>query len=159
MKTPGKALLTVFGAGYVPWAPGTAASGVAILAYWCILNGLGGGPALAVSAGLALAFSAVTVLWGGEAERTCGERDPGWIVSDEAAGQLVAVLGLGGAPGLAFAFVGFRLFDITKPFPIGRLQKLPGGWGILVDDLAAGAVTVGLAHLVAWIRPEWGLLG
>ena len=110
MKTPAKVFLSVFGAGYVPWAPGTAASGVAILAYWCILRGLGGGPAAAVSAGLALAFSAVTVLWGGEAERTGGERDPGWIVSDEAAGQLVAVLGLGGAPGLAFAFVGFRLF-------------------------------------------------
>jgi phosphatidylglycerophosphatase A len=138
---------------------GTAASGVAILAYWCILRGLGVGPAEAVSAGLALAFALVTVLWGGEAERTGGARDPGWIVSDEAAGQLLAALGLGGAAGLALAFVGFRLFDIAKPFPIGRLQKLPGGWGILIDDVAAAAVTAGLIRLAGWMAPGWGLLG
>lgn len=153
-----KAVLSALGAGYVPFAPGTAASAVAILAHSCIFWALDRGPATAVSAAVALAFAAATVAWGGEAERLSGEIDPGWVVSDEVAGQLVAAAGLGGPVALAAAFAGFRVLDIAKPFPVGRLQRLPRGWGILADDLAAGALVAGLIRLADWLRPGWGLI-
>ncbi len=153
-----RAMLSVFGIGRVPLAPGTAASGVAILAHWCIVGALESVPAAAVSASLAAAFALATLLWGADAERRGGKIDPGWIVSDEIAGQLVAVIGIGSLPGLALAFFGFRFFDVAKPFPIGRLQRLPGGLGILAADRAAAAVVGGLVRFAAWRVPEWGLM-
>jgi len=158
LKAPAKAVLSVFGAGFVPVAPGTAGSAVAILAHLCIFEVLESGPATAVSAVVALALAAATVLWGGEAERRHGGRDPQWVVSDEAAGQLVAAAGVGGPIGLAVAFAGFRLLDIAKPFPISRLERLPGGWGILADDLAAGALVAGGLRLAGLLMPNAGLL-
>ncbi|MHC5057017.1 MAG: phosphatidylglycerophosphatase A family protein [Planctomycetota bacterium] len=153
MRAPVKAILSVFGTGFVPGAPGTAASAVAILVHSCIFLALDRGPATAVSAVLALAFAAATVLWGGEAEARHGARDPKWVVSDEAAGQLVAAVGIGGPVGLAVAFAGFRLLDIAKPFPIRRLERLPGGWGILADDLAAGALVAVAMRLAGPLLP------
>ena len=75
------------------------------------------------------------------------------MVIDEVAGQWIALLG---SPpdwrhGL-IALVLFRLFDITKPFPVRRLERLPGGWGIVFDDVAAGLYALGIASLVRiWI--------
>lgn len=158
MRAPVKAILTVFGTGLVPGAPGTAASAVAILGHLCIFFVLDRGSATAVSAVVALAFAAATVIWGGEAERTHGARDPKWVVSDEVAGQLVAVAGVGGPVGLVVAFAGFRLLDIAKPFPISRLERLPGGWGILADDLAAGALVAVAIRIAAQLLPDAGLL-
>lgn len=73
-----------------------------------------------------------------------GERDPAPVVSDEVAGYLVAVAftagtGAGFWPRALGAFVLFRLFDIWKPWPCARLERLPGGLGIAADDVAAGA--------------------
>lgn len=153
MRAPAKAILSVFGAGFIPVAPGTAGSVVAILAHLCIFEVLDWGPATVVSAVVALVFAVATVLWGGETERRHGGRDPQWVVSDEAAGQLVAAAGVGGPVGLAVAFAGFRLLDIAKPFPIGRLERLPGGWGILADDLAAGALVAAAIRLAGPLLP------
>ena len=157
MRAPVKAILSVFGAGYVPVAPGTAASAVAILAHLCIFSALDWGPATVVSLIVALVFAAATVVWGGKAERLHGARDPGWVVSDEVAGQLVAAVGIGGPVGLAVAFAGFRLLDIAKPFPLRKLERLPGGWGILADDLAAGAFVAAAIWLAGPLLP-WGLV-
>jgi phosphatidylglycerophosphatase A len=55
-------------------------------------------------------------------------------------------------------FAGFRLLDIAKPFPIGRLQRLPGGWGILADDLAAGLAVCAALRLADWLVPAWNLV-
>lgn len=158
LRAPVKAVLSVFGAGLVPFAPGTAASAVAILAHSCIFRALDWGSATAASAAVALAFAAATVLWGAKAERWHGARDPKWVVSDEVAGQLVAVAGIGGPVGLAVAFAGFRVLDIAKPFPIRRLERLPGGWGILADDLAAGMLVAGIVQFAGWLLPDLGLL-
>ena len=79
--------------------------------------------------------------------------DPGFVVIDEVVGQWIALLG---SPadwrhGL-IALVLFRLFDITKPFPVRRLERLPGGWGIVFDDVAAGLYALGVASLLRiWI--------
>ena len=81
------------------------------------------------------------------------DQDPGSIVIDEAAGVLLALSGCG--PGdwlrMAAALIAFRFFDILKPCPIGSLQNLPGAFGVLVDDLAAGA----FAWLVAYGLMSW----
>ena len=75
------------------------------------------------------------------AERFFAKTDPGQVVVDEVAGQLLAFVALPDASWkwLAAGFVLFRAFDILKPFPARRAERLPGGWGIMTDDVAAGA--------------------
>lgn len=78
-------------------------------------------------------------------EKRSGQRDPSFVVIDEVAGMWLALLGarqvwwyfLG-------AFIIFRLFDILKPGPINRLQELPGGWGIMLDDIGAGLAALAI---------------
>ena len=97
---------------------------------------------------IALGVPAATIV-----ERESGRTDPGFVVIDEVIGQWIALLG---SPadwrhGL-IALVLFRLFDITKPFPVRRLERLPGGWGIVFDDVAAGLYALGVASLLRiWI--------
>lgn len=110
---------------------------------------------MASAAAVGLLFAAATVAFGGRAEELTGRKDPGWIVSDEAACALWAVLGLEGSWELLGVFAAFRLFDVAKPFGIRRLQRLRGGWGILLDDLAAGALARGLVEAVRWSL-AWG---
>ena len=78
-----------------------------------------------------------------------GKKDPGIVVIDETAGQLLSFLG---APvnwqSLLVGLILFRLFDITKPFPIRRLEKLPDGTGIVVDDLGAGLYALAIMQLL-----------
>ena len=98
-------------------------------------------------------FSLLAVWLAGRAEReeVFGPgRDPGQIVIDEAAGLLLACYGLGAEPWWEpwLALAAFRLFDITKPFPAGRSQDWPGGWGVVADDLWAGLYALGVVRLV-----------
>lgn len=93
-------------------------------------------------AGLVAFFVVVTVvgIWAAHrAEHVLGGKDPGAIVIDEVAGMTLSVLAV---PltfwTLAVAFLLFRVFDIVKPFPAGASQRLPGGFGVVVDDLIAG---------------------
>jgi phosphatidylglycerophosphatase A len=140
------ALATGFGLGRLPVAPATWASfAVALvllaLAAWC--------PSALdpVPLGLAILLLVPASVWAsGEAEKDLGH-DAKPIVLDEIVGMLVAVWcvprALDGPP-VAFllaAFLLFRIFDIAKPFPIGLSQKLPGGLGIVTDDVLAGVAT------------------
>ena len=106
--------------------------------------------------GLVISLLAVPVV--GRAAAAMGREDPGCIVLDEIAGQLLAsaVVPLFAypTPGVALAawavsFFAFRLFDVWKPGPIRGWQSLPGGWGIVVDDVAAGLLAAGLTSGVA----------
>ena len=156
-----RALLSLFGVGYLPGAPGTFASGVAILAYSGMLWGLGATAANVACATGAVLFALVTVVAGGGAERDeegRTGRDPRWIVSDEVAGQLVGVFLARWPWGVLASFLGFRVLDIAKPFPISRLERLPGGCGILADDLAAAAAVCAALRLVDWLASRWGLV-
>lgn len=129
-------LATVFGAGYFPLAPGTFASALTVLACFA-LGAFGHGYWLLAAA--ALLF--VPACWAaGVAERVLGGRDPGRVVIDEALGQMITLAAVpagGWKYGLA-GFILFRIFDIAKPFPIRRSERLPGGAGIVVDDVIAG---------------------
>jgi len=86
-------------------------------------------------------------------ERAAGRKDPGVIVIDEVAGMTLSVLWLPLTPAvLAAAFVLFRVFDVIKPFPADRSQALPGGLGVLMDDLIAGLyVLLILTGVRAWV--------
>jgi phosphatidylglycerophosphatase A len=112
------------GAGYSPVAPGTAGSLVAAIALWFIPFSLGTWAAQRV-------------------ETVTGHKDPGVIVIDEFAGMMLSVMFLPRTLGVfTSAFLLFRLFDIWKPFPARESQALRGGFGVMVDDLIAGAYTL-----------------
>jgi phosphatidylglycerophosphatase A len=127
------------GLGLLPFAPGTfgtlAGVGLAVIALWAP------NPDVAV-----LVFAALVTMLGvplaRAAEREAAREDPGWFVLDEVAGFLLAVAFTPLAARTPFvllaAFVAFRVFDIAKPWPLRRLEKLPRGWGVMADDLAAG---------------------
>ena len=150
-----RALATVGGLGDRLPAPGTTVGSLAGAAlYW-------GASALWPSAVAAVALAGLAVLlplavWacGAEARRR-GVVDPGPVVLDEVAGQWAALAVVAlvqhrppGLAELAAAFLLFRAFDVVKPWPIRRLEALPGGWGIVADDLAAGLVAGAVAALL-----------
>jgi phosphatidylglycerophosphatase A len=129
-----KLLSTCFGIGYFPAAPGTFTSVVAVLCYFFIpvLHN----PLLLFC--LVALLSGVGIWAGGVMEESYGN-DPSIVTIDELAGQWLALVALpeGVAPVL-LALLFFRFFDIAKPGPVDALQRLPGGWGIMLDDLLAG---------------------
>jgi phosphatidylglycerophosphatase A len=133
-----------------PIAPGTVASAVTAVILWLTR------PSLLV---LALAVAIVTVLgiWASdEAEPVLARgKDPGAIVVDEVAGMALSVLTVPLTPAvLVVGFVLFRIFDVLKPFPANVSQRLPGGLGVMIDDLIAGLyalVIVLLIRRMGWL--------
>jgi phosphatidylglycerophosphatase A len=137
------ACATAFGAGYVPFAPGTVGSAAGLL-LWAAL------PASPLVQSGAIVALFVLGSWSGSvAERHFGRTDPGHVVIDEVMGMLITLfLNPVGGWGVAVAFLLFRIADIIKPFPANRLERLPGGVGIMADD-AMAAVYANLALRLA----------
>jgi len=132
------AVSTWFGCGYVPAAPGTAGAAAAIGIAVLIEHYATWKPGW--FAALALAVSGPAIWAAGETARQHQLKDPGFVVVDEVVGQWLALAGartLNWKSYLA-AFLLFRLFDIWKPPPVRQLEALPGGVGIVADDLMAG---------------------
>lgn len=148
-------IASVCGVGYVPVASGTVASVVAI-ALALPIGLYGGGWSLLAASLIAFGIG----IWAcGDHVRATGREDPSECVIDELAGQWLACafavlpLGLPAAPitlwGVLLAFALFRLFDIWKPWPVSWAdQKLPGGLGVMADDMIAGLMA-GLLVLAA----------
>jgi phosphatidylglycerophosphatase A len=142
-------IATAFGAGYSPIAPGTAGSAVALAILWLVPFS---------RTGLIVYFAAVTIAgtWAAHlVEAAAREKDPGAIVVDEVAGMTLSVLLLPLTPSVLLAgFVLFRIFDVVKPFPANRAQALPGGLGVMIDDLIAGLyvllVLVAVRAITGW---------
>lgn len=152
MKQTGKLLVSFFGLGYLPKFPGTWGSFGAALLY--LLLAFLGAPMLAVCLGLAAMFSVLTIILGSPAEKAFGRKDPSQVVTDEVAGYFLSAAFLFPVKPLAAAacaFVLFRIFDITKPPPVRSIEKLPGGWGLTLDDIAAGLYALGAGHLVFFL--------
>ncbi len=148
MKFLARLFLSGFGTGYLPVAPGTWGSAAVVGIYllcgwqWPDQRAL-----LTIMAAVAIASSLACVAFGRLGEIVWNKKDPSQCVADEWAGQAVALLWVPllpqmGYSGLAIVacvgFVAFRVFDILKPPPARQLEKLPRGWGVLLDDLAAG---------------------
>ena len=129
---------TWFGCGYCPWGPGTLGSLAAVLPVALLHFYVGAGRATIF---MLLAALLLPAIWAAtRTARFVGKEDPGIVVVDEVLGQWVTLLGATvlSAKALVAGFVLFRLFDIWKPWPIRKLERLPEGTGIVADDLAAG---------------------
>lgn len=155
MNALSKLLATALGAGYSPVAPGTCGTLVAIPLAWALAS-------LSVwhMVLVAIGVTAVGVLCAQRAGTAWGTEDDQRIVIDEVAGYLftVSVVDRSTWPGLVLGFIAFRAFDILKPWPVRWLDEhLPGGWGVMLDDVAAGVLGAGvmlvLAHfgVFAWL--------
>ena len=142
-----------FGVGYLPRLPGTAGTLVAI-PFSLGLNKLAS--VFFPIALLTLAAAICCAIWlSTRAALILGQRDPPVIVIDEIVGFMVAnFMAPRGVLPLGLAFLLFRFFDIAKVFPLSSLEKLPGGAGIVLDDVMAGLYVFGILRLV----PSWGLL-
>jgi phosphatidylglycerophosphatase A len=165
--------LATCGVGLIPLAPGTWGSAVGVGVYLLLLRGAQRGFDTAVARGLDLSpqtfpliLNTVLILaillvscagtWAAtRAEKLLGKKDPGAVVVDEVAGQLVTFLfvpWLAGGWTVFAGFVAFRVFDIWKPYPVRRLEGLGGGLGIMADDLLAGFYAAALMSLLVTIR-------
>lgn len=154
-------LVTTFGLGHLRPASGTWGSmPPVVLAAGLIAAGLGPAHHAAIfnliQVATILIFSWACVAHGDQAEARFGKKDPGQVVADETAGQAIALLFIPAAAvatplaaggTLLLAFLAFRFFDIAKIPPAYKLQRLTGGWGILVDDLVAGLYALGLVQI------------
>jgi phosphatidylglycerophosphatase A len=145
-------IATVGYCGYFPIAPGTVGSAVGLVFY--LLVWWSQSPIVETALIAALFLAGV---WAGTtAERYFGGIDPGPIVLDEVVGMLITLafipVGLSGA--IAGFFL-FRLFDVIKPFPAGRFEKLHGGFGVMADDAMAAVYANIALRAVLWLRPEW----
>ena len=155
-KTPWAwTVATFFGAGLGKPGPGTWGSVAAVLLWAAFAWGAHPAPLpllLVLLAGIAL-----SLLFGIPAStivaRESGRKDPQFVVVDEVAGQWIALIGSRADWRHALiALILFRLFDITKPFPVRQLERLPEGWGIAFDDVAAGLYALLVASLLHfWI--------
>lgn len=135
------------GLGRIPVAPGTFGS-LAGIPYALALAAIPSVAARCVVIGL-VSLAAVPVCT--RAERIIGATDPHEIVLDEiVAFPLAVLLTPPHAVVWAVAFVLFRAMDVVKPFPAGRSQRLPGGWGVVVDDLWAGFYTAAVVQIGRW---------
>jgi phosphatidylglycerophosphatase A len=139
--------------GFAPVAPGTVGAAAAIPCFLLIRR--------AGSAWFEIAVCVVIVIagaWSARlAEQALGVEDPGQVVIDEVVGMFVSLLFLPATwPVVAAAFLAFRLFDIVKPWPAGRLERVPGGWGVMADDVMAGVYANLAVQALVWVRP--GLL-
>ena len=148
---------TWFGSGLLPGAPGTWGS-LAALPPAALIAWYGGSGGLA-AAGLA-AF-AVGVPAADRYAKDSGEVDPGAVVIDEVAALWLVLAAVPFTPsGWLLGFAAFRVFDITKPFPIRRIERrIRGGLGVMVDDLVAAAYAVATVHVVDGILGNGSVLG
>jgi len=140
---------TFFGAGRLKPGPGTWGS-LATVILWALASSQI--PVTDRTSATIIAAAAVTLIGIPAATRVARSsrlKDPQFVVIDEVAGQLVALIAVPLAWKTFLAgFILFRVFDIWKPFPIRRLEQLPEGTGIVVDDLGAGLYALAIMHLL-----------
>ena len=152
------AVATFGGIGFLPLGPGTWASIATAALWWLAARQLDpvflllGTPVLGALVAV-VGTSASTVV-----ARESGKEDPSHVVIDEVAGQLLTFIAAPTAVNWKYVLAGlilFRALDIIKPPPVRQLEKLPGGLGIMMDDVAAGliaaAVLLAIHHFAHWI--------
>lgn len=137
-------LATGFHSGYSPFAPGTMGSVVGVLIFCLIYNS-----PFYIPITLAVTLAGIPIA--GRAEQIFGNKDDKRIVIDEVAGQLIALYAVPFAVvPVALGFGLFRLFDIWKVWPIRRLEKMGGGFGVMMDDVAAGFFALVFCRIIIY---------
>jgi phosphatidylglycerophosphatase A len=143
---------TVAYCGYFPIAPGTVGSAAGLVVY--LLVWWAQSPVVEV--GLIVALFAAGVWAGTTAERYFGGIDPGPIVIDEVVGMLMTLAFIPvGWSGAIAGFVLFRVYDVLKPYPAGRFERLHGGLGVMADDAMAAVYANISLRIVMWLVPGW----
>ena len=144
-------IATFFGIGHLQPGSGTWASAVTVACWWAAGPWIQPVWLLPVAIMASLAVTLIGILASTVVARESGKKDPGFVVIDEVAGQLIALIGV---PlhwkYLLASFILFRSFDILKPFPLRRLEQLPRGTGIMLDDVGAGLYALVLLQL--WLH-------
>ena len=152
LRRLGVLIATCAHVGYAPIAPGTWGSGVGLFVYYLVRRQASTAVELAV-----IAVITVIGLWAAtEAEHHFGGIDPGPVVIDEVVGMLITLaLHPVNVFGATLGFLIFRVLDIVKPWPARRLELLPGGFGVVLDDAMAGVY----GNLLMWaairVLPTW----
>jgi phosphatidylglycerophosphatase A len=145
---------TFFGVGRLRPGPGTWGSAVTVILWAALAQALAPSLRTPVAITLAVLVALLGIPAATRVARGFGAKDPQFVVIDEVAGQLVALIAvpLGWKPFLA-AFILFRAFDIVKPPPVRQLEAIPEGAGIVLDDVAAGLYALAVMHLLLHFGP------
>jgi phosphatidylglycerophosphatase A len=142
-------IATFFGVGRVHPGPGTWGSAATVVLWWLMARGIPNGFRSWLAAGLALLVVAVGIPAATRVARAASLKDPQFVVIDEVAGQLITLIA---APVtwkcLLAGFILFRGFDIVKPPPVRSLERLPEGFGIVIDDVGAGIYALVVMQLL-----------
>ena len=151
-KSPWSWLIaTFFGIGHLQPGSGTWASAVTLLLWWGAGHWMQASWLLPAAALSAVALTLIGIPPSSVVARESGVKDPGFVVIDEVAGQMIALIGVPlDWKYLLASFILFRSFDIVKPFPLRRLESLPEGTGIMLDDVGAGLYALVLLQL--WLH-------
>jgi phosphatidylglycerophosphatase A len=140
-------IVTFFGIGKLPGAPGTWASLVAGFLFWFLTD-----KPIWWLLLILIAIYFVGVYSSTQYEKQIGKKDPSSAVIDEVLGVGVAMINIPHEwPYVVMAVILFRIFDIWKPYPIRRLEQLPAGWGIMTDDLLAGVYAFAWVQIGIWV--------
>jgi phosphatidylglycerophosphatase A len=127
------------GVGYLPLMPGTFGSLVGVGIFVLLTRSVAAVPLVLIAI---VVFTLVGIWAASRTEELAGRKDPGKVVVDEVAGQLISLLPLTifviSPLSVIVSFTLFRFFDIVKPYPARRFEALPGGYGIMCDDFVAG---------------------
>lgn len=143
-----KLLSTCLGIGYIGKGAGTIAAVATCIAWYFTQAGIYTLPALVIT----LAITLIGVWSSGEVSKIWG-KDPSKVVIDEAAGMCISLLFIPDTVRFLIAgLILFRFFDIAKPLFIHKMEKLPGGWGIMMDDVLAGVYANILLQAILWFK-------
>ena len=145
--------ISTCGVGYLPLMPGTYGSLVAV-GIFLGLTQIAKGNTLIALVVVAIVVSTFAGIWAASrTEELAGRKDPGKVVVDEVAGQFISLFpltlfGHWSIVAVIISFILFRFFDIVKPYPARRLEALRGGFGIMCDDLVAGAYGAAITAII-----------
>jgi phosphatidylglycerophosphatase A len=144
-------IATFFYIGYMTPGPGTYASAATVLLWWGAAHLIAANWLVLVALIAAVSVTLLGIPPSTVVARESGREDPGFVVIDEVAGQMIALIGVPTTWNYLIAgLILFRIFDIVKPFPLRRLENLPEGTGIMMDDVGAGLYALLLLQL--WIH-------
>jgi phosphatidylglycerophosphatase A len=143
-------IATFFNVGKFPIAPGTLTSLITTIVFYFINIHLA--PSIYVQIATIILLFIIGIPAASAAEKHFGKKDPGQCVIDEVPGQMISLLFIPYSIFLYLAgFFLFRFFDIIKPFPVRKAERIGGGFGVMFDDILAALYALGLLHLLIYI--------